>query len=59
MSKKQKRRRFISAQKASILSEHLFNKKAGIGRVRSTRAAAERNEWQRHAEANLAEALEG
>ena len=60
MSKKQKRRRFTSAQKVSILSEHLFNKKP----VSDVCEAHELQpsvlyEWQRHAQANLAEALEG
>ena len=60
MSKKRKRRRFTSAQKASILSEHLFDKKP----VSDVCEAHELQpsvlyEWQRHAQANLAEALEG
>ena len=60
MSKKRKRRRFTSEQKASILGEHLFGKKA----VSEVCEAHELQpsvlyEWQRQAQANLAQALEG
>jgi transposase len=60
MSKKRKRRRFTSEQKARILSEHLFEKKP-ISEVCEAHELQPSvvYDWQRHAQANLAQALEG
>ena len=60
MSKKRKRRRFTSEQKASILSEHLFAKKP-ISEVCEAHELQPSvvYDWQRHAQAHLALALEG
>lgn len=60
MSKKRKRRRFTSEQKASILSEHLFAKKP-ISEVCEAHQLQPSvvYDWQRYAQANLALALEG
>jgi len=60
MSKKRKRRRFTSEQKASILSEHLFGKKP-VSEVCETHELQPSlvYDWQQAAQANLALALEG
>ena len=60
MSKKRKRRRFTSEQKARILSEHLFAKKplSEVCEAHELQPSVV-YEWQRHAQANLAQALEG
>lgn len=59
MSKKRKRRRFTPEQKASILGEHLFGKKP-ISEVCEAHQLQPSvvYDWQRHAQANLAQALE-
>ena len=60
MSKKRKRRRFTSEQKASILGEHLFAKKP-ISEVCEAHQLQPSliYDWQRLAQANLGLALEG
>ena len=60
MSKKRKRRRFTSEQKASILSEHLFEKKP-VSEVCETHRLQPSlvYDWQHIVRANLSLALEG
>ena len=60
MSKKQRRRRFTSEQKASILGEHLFDKKpvSDVCEAHQLQPSV-LYDWQRHAQANLSEALQG
>ena len=59
MNKKRKRRRFTPEQKASILSEHLFEKKpiSDVCEAHQLQPSVV-YDWQRHAQANLAQALE-
>ena len=56
---KRKRRRFTAEQKASILGEHLFEKKpiSDVCDAHKLQPSVV-YDWQRHAQANLAQALE-
>lgn len=60
MSKQRRRRRFTSEQKASILGEHLFEKKpvSDVCEAHQLQPSV-LYDWQRHAQANLSEALQG